>query len=51
MKERLHAVINKHIIKALLLSHFPEFFSWMDFEFLEIKIEGENIRFTVCDKE
>ena len=51
MKKTVTAIIDKHIIKALLLSHLPGFFSWLDFEFLEIKIEGENIRFTVCDKE
>ena len=40
-------ILDKVVVEALLLSHFPDFFKWNKFEIKDIKIENENIVLTV----
>ena len=42
-------ILDKVVIEALLLSHFPDFFKWNKFKIDDIKIENEAIVLTVSE--
>jgi len=44
-------LLDKTVVEALLLSHFPDFFNWSKLEIKDIKIENENIVLTVSVEE
>ena len=43
-------ILDKVVIEALLLSHFPDFFKWNKFEIKNIQIENKTIVFLVEEK-
>ena len=43
-------ILDKDVVEALLLSHFPDFFKWNKFEIKNIEIENQNVVFSLGEE-